>query len=64
MGPLAPWARVALWLANVAALAFLLLPLAPVVLGALQSEKALTGDVRGPPRRSRNGCSARRTDTL
>jgi multiple sugar transport system permease protein len=38
---------VALWLANVAALAFLLLPLAPVVLGALQSEKALTGDVRG-----------------
>jgi multiple sugar transport system permease protein len=37
---------VALWLANVAALAFLLLPLAPVVLGALQSEKALTGDVR------------------
>lgn len=46
MGPLSPWARVALWLANVAALAFLLLPLAPVVLGALQSEKALTGDVR------------------
>ena len=46
MGPLSPGARVALWLANLAALAFLLLPLAPVVLGALQSEKALTGDVR------------------
>ena len=46
MGRLSPWARVALWLANLAALAFLLLPLAPVVLGALQSEKALTADVR------------------
>jgi multiple sugar transport system permease protein len=35
-----------LWLANLVALAFLLLPLAPVVLGALQSEKALQADVR------------------
>ena len=33
-------------LANLAALAFLLLPLAPVVLGALQSEKAIQADVR------------------
>jgi multiple sugar transport system permease protein len=31
---------------NVVALAFLLLPLAPVVLGALQSEKAIQADVR------------------
>jgi multiple sugar transport system permease protein len=38
--------RVALWLANLGALAFLLLPLVPVVLGALQSEKALQADVR------------------
>lgn len=38
--------RVLLWLANLAALAFLLLPLAPVVLGALQSERALQADVR------------------
>lgn len=36
-----------LTLANLAALAFLLLPLAPVVLGALQSEKAIQADVRG-----------------
>ena len=35
-----------LGLANLAALAFLLLPLAPVVLGALQSEKAIQADVR------------------
>ena len=35
-----------LWLANLAAIGFLLLPLAPVVLGALQSEKAIQGDVR------------------
>ena len=46
MGRLSPWGRVGLWLANLAALAFLLLPLAPVVLGALQSERALTADVR------------------
>ena len=35
-----------LWLANLAAIGFLLLPLAPVVLGAMQSEKAIQGDVR------------------
>jgi multiple sugar transport system permease protein len=46
VGRLSPWGRVGLWLANLAALAFLLLPLAPVVLGALQSERALTADVR------------------
>ena len=46
MGRLSPLQRVALWLANLVALAFLLLPLAPVVLGALQSEKALQADVR------------------
>jgi multiple sugar transport system permease protein len=43
---LPPLGRVGLWIANLAALAFLLLPLAPVVLGALQSEKALQADVR------------------
>ena len=46
MGRLSPLGRVALWLANLAALAFLLLPLVPVVLGALQSEKSLQADVR------------------
>jgi multiple sugar transport system permease protein len=46
VGCLSPLGRVGLWLANVAALAFLLLPLVPVVLGALQSEKALTADIR------------------
>jgi multiple sugar transport system permease protein len=46
VGRLSPRGRVGLWLANLAALAFLLLPLAPVVLGALQSERALTADVR------------------
>jgi multiple sugar transport system permease protein len=46
VGRLSPLGRVGLWVANLAALAFLLLPLAPVVLGALQSEKALTGDIR------------------
>ena len=35
-----------LWLANLTAIGFLLLPLAPVMLGALQSEKAIQGDVR------------------
>jgi multiple sugar transport system permease protein len=38
--------RALLVLANVGVLAFLLLPLAPVVLGALQSEKAIQADVR------------------
>jgi multiple sugar transport system permease protein len=46
VGRLSRAGRVGLWLANLAALGFLLLPLAPVVLGALQSEKSLTGDVR------------------
>jgi multiple sugar transport system permease protein len=46
VGRLSPLGRVALWLANLAALAFLLLPLVPVVLGALQSEKSLQADVR------------------
>jgi multiple sugar transport system permease protein len=46
VGRLSPFGRVALWLANLAALAFLLLPLVPVVLGALQSEKSLQADVR------------------
>ena len=46
MGRLSPLQRVGLWLANLVALAFLLLPLAPVVLGALQSEKTLQADVR------------------
>ena len=46
MGRLSLSGRVGLWIANLAALAFLLLPLAPVVLGALQSEKALQADVR------------------
>ena len=43
---LSPARRWLLALANLAALAFLLLPLAPVVLGALQSEKAIQADVR------------------
>jgi multiple sugar transport system permease protein len=38
--------RLFLWLANLAVIAFLVLPLAPVVLGALQSEKAIQADVR------------------
>jgi multiple sugar transport system permease protein len=46
VGRLSPLGRVALWLANLGALAFLLLPLVPVVLGALQSEKALQAEVR------------------
>jgi multiple sugar transport system permease protein len=43
---LSPGRRAFLWAANLAAIAFLLLPLAPVVVGALQSEKALQADVR------------------
>ncbi len=46
MTRLAPARRALLWAANLAAIAFLILPLAPVVLGALQSEKALQADVR------------------
>src|SRR5205814_762792 len=38
--------RAALILANVGVIAFLLLPLMPVVMGALQSEKALQSDLR------------------
>lgn len=38
--------RVILWIANLAAIAFLVLPLVPVVLGSLQTEKAIQGDVR------------------
>src|SRR5207249_269299 len=38
--------RALLWLANLAAIAFLLAPLAPVVLASLQSEKAIQRDVR------------------
>ena len=38
--------RAALTLANVAVIAFLLLPLLPVLMGALQSEKALQSDLR------------------
>jgi len=41
-----PLARVLLHLANVAVIAFLLLPLAAVVLGSIQSEKALQADTR------------------
>jgi multiple sugar transport system permease protein len=46
VGRLSPLGRVGLWLANLAALAFLVLPLLPVVLGAVQSEKSLQADVR------------------
>lgn len=38
--------RALLWLANLAAIAFLVAPLAPVVLASLQSEKAIQRDVR------------------
>lgn len=38
--------RLALWLANAAVIAFLLAPVAPVVLGSLHAEKALQQDVR------------------
>jgi multiple sugar transport system permease protein len=37
--------RAGLWAANAAAIAFLLLPLAPVVIASLQSEKAMQRDV-------------------
>jgi multiple sugar transport system permease protein len=38
--------RLLLWIANLTAIAFLVLPLAPVVMGALQSEKAIQADLR------------------
>ena len=37
--------RAALWLANLAAIAFLVLPLVPIVLGSLHAEKSLQQDV-------------------
>jgi multiple sugar transport system permease protein len=41
-----PRLRIALWAANLAAIAFLLLPLVPVVVVSLQSEKSLQADTR------------------
>lgn len=42
-----PWRRrVALWAGNLCAIAFLLLPFVPVVLGSLQSEKSIQQDTR------------------
>ncbi|HEX6776446.1 MAG TPA: carbohydrate ABC transporter permease [Methylomirabilota bacterium] len=42
-----PWLRrVALWAGNLCAIAFLLLPFVPVVLGSLQSEKSVQQDTR------------------
>ena len=42
-----PWRRrVALWAGNLCAVAFLLLPFVPVVLGSLQSEKSIQQDTR------------------
>src|SRR5215510_12220316 len=38
--------RVALWIGNLCAIAFLLLPFVPVVLGSLQSEKSIQQDTR------------------
>jgi multiple sugar transport system permease protein len=43
---LSPTRRAMLTLANVGVIAFLLLPLLPVVIGALQSERALQSDLR------------------
>ena len=39
-------ARLALMIANLLAIAFLVLPLVPVVLGSLQSEKSLQRDIK------------------
>jgi multiple sugar transport system permease protein len=39
------WYRICLWVVNGLAIAFLVLPLAPVILGSLQSEKSLQQDV-------------------
>jgi multiple sugar transport system permease protein len=46
-----PWTRVALHLANLAVIAFFLMPLIAVTFAALQSEKSLHADTRGlwPP---------------
>jgi len=38
--------RVALWVANLVAIAFLIAPLLPLVLSSVQSEKTLQGDTR------------------
>ena len=38
--------RVGLWIGNLCAIAFLLLPFVPVVLGSLQSEKSIQQDTR------------------
>jgi multiple sugar transport system permease protein len=38
--------RVALWAANLAAIGFLILPLVPVVIGSIQSEKSFQADTR------------------
>jgi len=43
---LGPVKRIGLWLANLAAIAFLVGPLVPVVLGSLHGEKSLQQDVR------------------
>lgn len=43
---LGPLARLGLWLANLAAILFLVAPLVPVVLASLHSEKSLQQDVR------------------
>lgn len=43
---LGPFARIGLWLANLAAIFFLVAPLVPVVLASLHSEKSLQQDVR------------------
>ncbi len=45
-GRLSRAGRVGLWLANLAAIAFLVAPLVPVVLGSLHAEKALQQNVR------------------
>lgn len=46
MGRLSPLGRLGLTLAHLLAIGFLVLPLVPVVLGSLQSEKTLQQDVR------------------
>ncbi|MGH7752636.1 MAG: hypothetical protein ACREN5_07450, partial [Gemmatimonadales bacterium] len=38
--------RLTLWALNLGSIAFLLLPLTPVVLGSLQSEKSVQSDLR------------------
>ncbi len=38
--------RLGLWALNLVSIAFLILPLVPVVLGSLQSEKSMQKDVR------------------